>query len=166
MLKAKNDIEDVKHNLELDEEIKLHKKGWVIQRIGWGIMLLIMLAGAIGSFGEGFLSKQTPSHGNMRVAYERYFRYEAEMKIVVESGNEHICKILLPHAYLKNFRIVRFVPEPLNNLSIAEDVVFNFGEGHNRIVSIYLVPKDYGAIKGDMKINGTDTIPLHHFIYP
>lgn len=166
MAKAKNTVERVKHPLELDEDIVMHEKGWVVQRIGWALMMLTILAGALGLFGEGVISKQQPKLGELRAEYDKFFRYETEMKIVIESPASDISTISLPQAYLKKFRMVRFVPDPLDNITNSEDVVFNFQGTQNHIVTIYMVPKSYGTINANMRVNSLDPIQLSHFIYP
>ncbi len=166
MLFRKRTVEQIQHDLELNEEIKLHEKGWVIQRVGWVILLLVVLAGAVGVFGSGFLSKRSPVAGGIKVEYERFFRYETEMKILVQSSAEPITTISFPQSYLKDFRLIRFVPEPHYNQSTPADVLYYFQGGQNQIVSVYLIPKDYGPVKGDMRVNNNHIIHLDHFIYP
>lgn len=162
----KHSVEVIKPAIEIDEQLKLHEKGWVIQRIGWVLILLVMLAGLLGLFGEGILSKQSVHAGNIRAEYERFLRYEAEMKILLEAPNEHIGTISLPQEYLKGFRIVRFEPEPIHNNTTANEITYNFQPGSNHIVTLYLTPKNKGSLDGVMKVNGANAIPLHHFIYP
>jgi len=166
MAKSKSAIEVIKPQIEIDEEIPLHKKGWVLQRIGWMLILGVMLCGAIGLFGEGWLSEKTVKTGAFSANYEKYFRYETEMKVRLESSGEHIGSVALPQDYLKHFRIVRFVPEPENNVTNGSDVIFNFLPGQNRLVTIYMIPRGRGNIQGEMKINGANNIGLKHFIYP
>ena len=158
-------IEKVDHDLEIDEELKLHRKGWVIQRVGWVIMFLIIIGGALGAFGEGLLSKKTVTQPNYCIEYERYFRYETEMKILVQS-TQHIASLSFPQQYVKEFRMLRIEPGPDNNVTTNAEVVYNFLPGNNRIVTVYLIPKDYGKIEGYMKINGANTTQLNHFIFP
>lgn len=166
MAKKKHSVEEIKPELEINERLSLHEKGWVVQRVGWVIISLVVVAGALGLFGEGPLSKKTLSSGNIKAEYERFFRYEAEMKIRLQSGDEHIAHIALPQQYVQNFRIVRFEPQPENNQTVADNIVFRFLPEQNRIVSIYLVPKSTGAVSGVMQVNGRHQYPLHHFIYP
>src|SRR5690606_33061999 len=101
---------------------------------------------------------------NVTAEFERFYRYEAEMEVLVTSS-DHISCISFPQEYLKSFRILHFVPEPLNNNTLNGEVRFNFLPSDNRQVSIYLVTKTYGKISGTMKVNQTG-IPLHHYIYP
>ena len=162
----KHSVEVTKPTIEIDEQIKLHEKGWVIQRVGWVLILLVMVAGLLGLFGEGVLSKQTAAAGNIKAEYERFMRYEAEMKVLLEAPNEHIATISLPQEYLKSFRNVRFEPEPLSNNSTANEIIYHFQPASNHIVTLYLTPKGRGSLDGTMKVNGSNAIPLHHFIYP
>lgn len=165
MPRQKHSVEVVKTTLQIDERLDLHEKGWVIQRVGWVIIFAIMAAGLLGLFGEGAFSQKTVSNGTTKVEYERFFRYETEMMIRIESGT-HISTISFPQEYLKDFRIVRFEPEPFSNTTSQHEVVYNFLPGQNLMVSIYLIPKTYGAISGTAKVNGTSNFNLNHFIFP
>jgi hypothetical protein len=158
-------VEVVQPCLEIDEHLDLQKKGWKLQKIGWLCIAIIMLAGTAGVFGEGPLSDQTKSTGKTTVNYQRFFRHEAEMKILVESAN-HIASITLTGEYLKNFKVVRFVPEPVNNNTINKAVRYNFLPAENHIVSLYMIPKEFGSINETMKVNEADTFNLRHLIYP
>lgn len=165
MQRQKHKVEVLNSELKIDEQLHLQEKGWVIQRVGWIIIIAVMIAGGLGAFGDGWVSKQSSSTGNIKAEYERFFRYETEMKVLVESSN-HISSISFSQQYLKDFRIVRFVPEFDNNNTTENEVRYNFLPGQNRIVSVYLIPKNYGAIAGTMKVNDTNNITLNHFIYP
>ena len=166
MAVKKSAVERVKPTVEIDESLPLHEKGWVVQRVGWVIIIAIIIAGILGLFGEGVLSKKKPVSGNITATYESFYRYDAEMKIVIESSSDHISQISFPQQYLKNFEILRFIPEPDNNVTSAGEVIYNYLPAQNRVVSIYLTPTNKGSIKGDMKVNGMNTFSLHHFIYP
>lgn len=165
MQRQKHKVEVVNPDLEIDEQFHLQEKGWVIQRVGWIIIILVMIAGGLGVFGGGFVSKKSSSSGNIKAEYERFFRYETEMKVLVESSN-HISSISFSQQYLKDFRIIRFVPEFDNNNTTENEVRYNFLPGQNHIVTVYLIPKDYGTIGGTMKVNEINNITLNHFIYP
>ena len=158
-------IETVKHDLDIDEELLWHEKGWDIQRVGQIMVVLVILAGALGIFGEGLFSKTNTRNGTVNVEYERFFRYQTEMKILVKS-KEHISTISFPQTYLKKFKLIRFMPEPESNSTTAREIVYSFLPEENHIVSIYLETENYGNISGLVKINGKDSIPLQHYIYP
>src|SRR5688572_2013489 len=153
----KHSVEPVKTTLEIDEAMHLHEKGWIIQRVGWVCIIGVMVAGILGIFGEGTFSKKNPVSGNIKATYERFFRYETEMKVIIESSSDHISNISLPQNYLKSFKLIRFVPEPEQNITSATDVIYRFLPSQNRVVTIYLTPKHRGTIQGDMKVNGVNS---------
>jgi hypothetical protein len=165
MQKNKYTVEVVDPCLEIDEYLPLQEKGWALQKWGWIFIISIMVAGALGLFGGGILSKQSISSGNSKGEYERFWRYEVEMKVLIES-KDHIASISFPEQYLKKFRIVRFVPEPENNNTINNAVRYNFLPSENHTVSIYMISKDYGPIKGPLTVNERDNLNINHFIYP
>jgi hypothetical protein len=158
-------IEAVKHNIDLEERIDLHKRGWKMQKLGWVIIFLIPLLGLLGLYGEGFLSFTQVVNSGFKTSYDRFFRYEKEMKILITSEGENISSISLPQKYINHFRIESIVPQPAQNLMIDNEIVYHFSGGGNRIVALYLVPEDYGNIAGTLKVNG-HAFSLNHFIYP
>jgi hypothetical protein len=88
------------------------------------------------------------------------------MKIVIESSADHISQLSFPQQYLKNFKVLRFIPEPYYNVTSKDDVIYSFLPSQNHIVSIYLTPTNHGEIEGILKVNGVNSFSLHHFIYP
>ena len=165
MEKRKHTVEVIAPCLEIDEHLVLQERGWALQRFGWLFIIGVMIAGGLGLFGEGVLSSRTLKDGNSSIAYERFLRYETEMKIVVQS-KDHIASISFPEQYLKKFRIVRIVPEAVNNNTIHNSVKYNFLPAENHLITVYLVPKDYGTIAGVMKINEKENFAVNQFIYP
>jgi len=159
-------IEEIKPELEIDEQLSLHKKGWVVQRMGWVLIVFMLpVLGALGLFGEGPLSQKKEIKGAYETEYERFYRYEKEMQVLISSPTSHVAEIALPQQYLKNFRVVRIIPEPEHRLAIGPNIVFQFGGNSNRLVTIYAVPQTYGSISGIMAINN-QPITLHHYIFP
>lgn len=165
MPQQKSTVEVVEPDFEIDEQLDLQEKGWVIQRFGWIMIIAVMIAGALGLFGNGLISNKTSSSGNIKAEFERFFRYETEMRVLVESS-DHISSISFPQQYLKDFRIIHFVPEPVNNNTVGHEVRYNFLAGQNKIVSVYLIPQGFGSVKGSMNVNETTVLNLDHFIFP
>lgn len=160
----KHSIEVIKTGIPIEEDLDLHEKGWVVQRVGWVLMLAIMLFTGLGLFGEGVLSKRSPEIGTNKITYDRFGRYEKEMEIMVEA-KENIKTISLPQDYLKHFHIVRIVPEPVNNQAVGSDVQYNFLGDQNKLISLYIKPEDFGSLSGVFKVND-QAIQLNQFIYP
>jgi hypothetical protein len=161
----KSNVEKAVSTLQIKEDIPLHEKGWIVQRLGWILILGVMAAGLLGLFGQGLLSKQKVSSGNINAEYQRFFRYETEMQVALHSP-QHISTILLPQQYLEKFSKIMFIPEPSSTMTISGGVLYNFPPSDNHSVSIFLTPQDWGSIDGALQVNNVSNIPLHHFIYP
>ncbi|MBD0294127.1 MAG: hypothetical protein ICV84_02845, partial [Flavisolibacter sp.] len=59
MSQQKHTVEEVKTDLEIDEDLDLHEKGWKLQRFGWFFIFALVILAALGVFGDGIASKTT-----------------------------------------------------------------------------------------------------------
>jgi hypothetical protein len=166
MARRKHTVEVINTDVEIDEHLDLHEKGWVAQKAGWLIMFSIMTAGALGFFGNGLLSNHTNAAGDFRVEYQRFWRYETEMKIRVSSNQGDLRTITLSQDYLEKFRVVRFVPEPQDYSAANRMITYRFSSAGNKIINLYLVTKQNGSVSGSLVINDNDIHTLSHFIFP
>ncbi|HZG01887.1 MAG TPA: hypothetical protein VEY71_12855, partial [Chitinophagales bacterium] len=153
------------HGLELEEDLDLHERGWVLQKIGWAFILGVIGTAALGLYGDGVLSTRKPTSGNFTLEYERFNRFEHEMEVLIQSSGEPINAITLPQSYLKDMRLVRIVPEPENNVATDRDVTYHFVGDHN-IISVYVRPESPGTFAGTLRINNGASFDISQFIYP
>src|SRR5690606_17507075 len=167
MGKRKHTIEVIKTDLEINEELDLHEKGWKFQRVGWIFIFLLVALSAFGYFGDGLASKTTENNTQANIEYDRFYRREArmEMKIdLLQSMNKSV-DIAFPNNYIKNFRIESILPEPAIIKVENNQVHYIFdGEGSMNIV-FYLIPQKAGNISGFIRIS-ENQFPINHFIYP
>lgn len=160
-------LELVTTDLEIDERLEAHKTGFTVQKAGLVMILGLVLLAAVGTFGDGLLSKATASGSSARIEYEQFYRFESRMKIRIQLQNESgsPAVISFPNEYLKNFKIEAIVPEPSENRIESDYIKYSFaGTGYKEIV-FHVVPQKVGVIKGSAQIN-QDSFPIHHFIYP
>ena len=167
MGKRKHTIEVVKTDLEINEELELHEKGWKFQRIGWIFIFLLVALGAFGFFGDGLASKTTKNSTQANIQYDRFYRREArmEMKVDLTKTTNTPVDIAFPNNYIKHFRLESILPEPAN-IKVENNQVHYFfdGEGSMNII-FYLIPQKAGNITGFIHIN-ENQFPINHFIYP
>jgi hypothetical protein len=161
-----NSVERVKHTMELDDKIDMHKKGWKIQRVGWVVILALMFAAALGVFGEGVASKRQVDLGNAQVKYDRFFRYEAEMMLqfMIREGSDSAL-ISFSQDYLKGFRIEQIVPGPKENYMHSGKVYYVFKGSAPMKIVFYMVPEQAGSVNGEVGVNDA-RFNLSQFIYP
>lgn len=150
--------------LPVDEDISLHRKGWVIQRIGWVLMLVFLLAAVLGFFGEGPLSKKQFHLGPIDVDYERFGRYEHEMELKFQSTGENIGSVSMPQDYVKNFKLSKIVPEPEKQIAASGYINYIF-EGENHLIIFYMDPVQRKNVQGVLKVNAYSFL-IKQTIYP
>lgn len=149
----------------VEDEIALHRKGWIVQRIGWGLMFGFLIAAILGLFGEGPLSQKKLQAGNISIEYEKFCRYEHGMEITLESGKENINTVSIPQEYLKSFRISDIVPEPEKQVAVADHVQYVFGGSQNNIITFYLSPVQRKSVEGIFQVNNK-LFTIKQTIYP
>lgn len=167
MGRQKHTVEVVKTDLEIQEYLDSQERGWRTQRIGWVIILALVVLAALGLFGDGVASKKTVTQSGTTVEYERFYRQEAIMELKVDlaqaPGSRSV--IAFPNQYLEKFTIESIVPEPRENRVENRQVAYFFEGTPPMKVVFRLVPQRAGSIDGSVRVNNL-TIPLTHFIYP
>jgi hypothetical protein len=159
-------IESLHHKqLPVSEDISLHKTGWIVQRIGWTLMFLFLVAALLGLFGEGPLSKRTLQSGNLQMKYEHFGRYEHTMKMELESLGENIRFVSLPQDYLKSFKVDKIVPEPAKQVASPGYISYVFEGEQNDEVTFYMEPSRRKNAEGIIKVNGSSFL-IKQIIYP
>lgn len=163
----KQTVERVETDLEINEDIPLHEKGWIWQRIGWFFILLLVTLAATGFFGDGAVSKKTISGSDTTLEYERFYRQEARMEIKVglRQPEDTQAFVSFPNSYLEQFRIESIQPEPKETLLRGNSTHFLFPGTDSMTLVFYLVPQSSGSVSGTISINNRQ-YPITHFIYP
>lgn len=66
-------------SLQLHEDLAHERREWKLQRVGWALMALALLAAVLGLFGHGPLSEtaSASADGALTVRHQRFERYQA-----------------------------------------------------------------------------------------
>jgi hypothetical protein len=160
-------MERIRNNsLQLEDEISLHKKGWLIQRIGWFIMAVFVVASFSGLFGTGWLSHEKISNGKILVTFEKFGRLESPMKLeVYTNSKDGKIEIGIPRDYLTCIEVNKIIPAPESQTADRQAIVFRFDAKGTALITFYLVPEKSGNVTANLKVNGSDVL-ISHFIYP
>jgi hypothetical protein len=162
----KQSVETVRHNLELDENLKQHKQGWIIQKIGWGILYLGLILALAGVFGSGPLSFRTIAQNGTSVNYERFLRYEseAEMTFNIDDAKDSIT-LEIPQQYMEYIDLTSITPVPHSNRTVNDVTTYYFHALRTAKIHCHLMAKKTGSITATIIVN---KIPftIAHQIYP
>lgn len=159
-------MERIKPSLQLKDDIDLHLRGWIIQRIGWVLLLLLLIAASLGVFGTGWLSSDHVAGKNGTVSFERISRFEAPMKLVVQvEKSDGDIEVRIPRSYISSMEIDKIVPEPVTQKTADGSVVYTFDADPESTIIFYLTPESTGSIRTELTIDNA-VFPIAHFIFP
>ena len=159
-------IERIKTSLQIEEDINLQIKGWIFQRIGWGLMLIFLMLAALGLFGNGILSKRTLAREGVTINYERFFRYDAETEIEIEVLNaQGNINIAMPASFTRSYKVETIIPEPTVQRINNDSTEYVFAAGGKSKITLFVVTRKRGSIQTTIRVNETG-FPLKTFIYP
>jgi hypothetical protein len=161
-------LERVKTELEIEEHLDAHRQGFAVQKIGLLLLLAIVTAGALGVFGDGWLSTKSVSLPFGLVEFQKFHRHEANMMLTVsflKSDNNQVT-VSFPSSYLKSFEIKTITPDASQVDLRGDRVDYTFaGDATNAIINFSIVPHKIGNVKGQIEVNKSP-VELTHFIYP
>ena len=161
------DIEQIKPSLEIDENPRLHEKGWRLQPYVWSVIFLFIFAGLFGLFGTGILSNKELNEQDSGVKYENAMREGAISALEVQDYSGTVKTVIaIPVDYLSNFRMESVVPEPSETVFTGNTVNYFFeGSAKNKQIIFYLEPTRTGKVKADILVNSW-SFHIENFIYP
>jgi hypothetical protein len=160
-------------SLEIDQDLAFERREWAVQRLGWVIVLLMLVAGLAGLLGPGALSRVETSAGPLTIAYERFVRKRAPTELHVTLGPgaaaNGVAAIWFDQAYLSKIAIEHVVPEPLETEAAADGLIFRFSLAnpeHASEIVFDVEPAEPGASRGRVGlVDGSDVV-VDQFIYP
>lgn len=160
-------VENIKTDLELDEHLDLHEKGWKLQRWGWALIFLFVTLSAFGMFGDGVISKVRQTQPSFELNYDRFHRFEARLtlEVSVSHNPDSVLQIAFDNEYLKKFELKSIFPEPLYASIQQDQVHYRFRASGPSHVIFYFSPQSIGSVEGHMKVNN-QSVSLNHFIFP
>ncbi len=161
-------IEQVKSSLEIEEDLALHETGWIIQRIGWALMLVFLVCALLGLFGNGTLSETKLSAEGTTVRYNKYLRSESdtELEIVTNDVRGEI-RVELSPDFIKLYKLDRLVPQPSSQKIQDGYTILEFSANGRANLAFFLTTREgvRGSVTNTLAINNTQ-FTLSHFIYP
>jgi hypothetical protein len=153
-----------------DQDLDFQRRSWVIQRIAWGLMVVVVGAGLAGLFGHGPASQSSARAGGLTVEYESAARFQAPTSLRLRLDGTAIhdgtAAIQIDQAYLDRFEIVGIVPAPAETRLDGEVLVYSFKVGQPGDVIFNLKPERIGGAGAQIGVVGGQTARLEQFIYP
>jgi hypothetical protein len=159
--------------LVIEQDLTWQSRMWVVERIGWGAMLIVLICASVGLFGHGPLSTAAVEQPSLRAEYERFARYRAPMSLRLFLAptvqKQGLLTVWLSNEYLRRVDVVDTQPAAKRTDLSSDGLRFIFSseeESSTGIIIFHLRPDKVGPIVGSVAINDEQPITFEHFIYP
>jgi hypothetical protein len=161
--------------LEIDRAIEFQRTEWRVQRIGWFVMALMVLAALAGLTGNGMLARATAGGppDPVRLEYGRFERLRAPATLTVEIAGGAITgervELWIERTYLRGVSIESIVPEPREVRAAANGLIYVFAAddpGYPLTIAFDLRHADSGRKSGRVALVDAPAISFDQFVYP
>src|SRR4051794_3942436 len=168
-------IAEQHESLQIGQDLDFQRKAWTVQRIGWAVMTLGVLAALAGLFGSGPLSKaeaqsQSPP---LRVEYSRFARYDAPTTLEIHLGSgaapKGQARVWIGRDYLDGVQIEQVTPQPDSAEAGADRVTYAFRVADPEqpaSVVFHLKPQRPGPAHGQLGLPDGPAVTYDQLVYP
>lgn len=160
-------------DLDIEEDIELEHTNWKMQRVGWVLMTLLIIAALLGFFGKGGLAivnnkTAGDSETGLEVEYEKFLRRGAPSELTVSLAGESasVKQIRFSKDFFDRVRVEQVIPEPAEVIMEDEGISYYFNlSGNNPQIKFYLKPMKMGNMHLLVQQQNKQ-VSLSQFVYP
>lgn len=147
------------------------RREWVVQRIGWVLIGLVLLAGMLGLFGRGPLAHRTSANPALRVEYEWLTRRDSQTSWKLTPLAPPVdgrYRVALDANWAQHFHIHAIQPQPVSARLAGGRWMYVFdARDVLGLPIVFRVEADtMGPIRGSIVLNDAQPLPIAQFIYP
>jgi len=165
-------------DLEINEDLKSQRRTWLVQRVGWIVMALVVLAALVGLFGGagllGGAAKAGSEDAVVSASYERFLRFmkptTLQIQLSQEAGKDGKVSVWVDRQYLDGLQVQQITPQPSSAKTGPERLTYVFEvDDPNRpaMVTFDLLPEqEIGALRGRVGVGDGEQVSFGQFVYP
>ena len=162
-------------DLEISQDLNFQRRSWAVQRFGWVLLAMVILAALLGLFGPGPLSQAMAGQQDspLRIEYHRFWRLKSPMSLRLHLGPEAAAsgqaRVWLSRSYVEAMRVQHVTPQPQRVEAGSDRFTYVFTLSQvNRptAVTFTIEPETPGSVAGQAGLENGLEIRFRHFIYP
>jgi hypothetical protein len=161
-------------SLQIQEDLGFQATMWRVQRVGWAVLGLLVVAAVLGAFGRGVLSGAvTGDPDGVRVEYERFPHRGSPTSVRVRVAGAAVAgdeaRVWLSRGWLESMRVEQISPSPSAEGIVPGRIVLTIPvrPGTDEVaVSLRLRPDDAGPAHGEAGVVGGPSVRFSQFVYP
>lgn len=160
--------------LDVDQDLEYQQREWKAERIGWVLMLLLVIGTLAGLFGRGPLSHASVGSESLKLEYERFTRHASPTELTVRLGpgvaeKDGKARVRLGREFMQGVRIERIIPEP-ETIEAGEDAlvyVFALVDPSQPVtVRFRLEADEIWSRSGHIALGDGQPLRFTQFVYP
>lgn len=170
-------MSDIKRvgDLEIGQDLRHHALEMKIERGGWIVMALILVAALVGLLGPGPLSSATAGEKGspLAVEYNRFERYQSpnQMRVHIGAGasRDGKARLWVNREFIENIQLRNIDPEPESIEATADRFVylFNLPDANSpSAVSFHFEPNKFWQMPVRVGLEGGAEVSFSQFYYP
>ncbi len=147
--------------VNVGEDLAFQERWWKFERIIWGFFLLVIIADALGLFGQGWLahSKLQQPGSAMEIKYDRIARETTPSQVTVqfapEAADHDRVQLFVSNSVIDDLGNQRIAPQPLSSAIGNGGVTYTFPyTGAPSSVLLSLEPSKPGIFRFTMAVPG------------
>lgn len=159
--------------IEVDQDLDHARSLWRVQRVGWAVILLIVIGATLGLFGHGPLADGQARAEGLTLEYERFARHGAASSLRAEIQPQALrgdtLTLWMTRNYLERAELESILPEPERVVTRGDLVVFTFmiaERSRPTRITFNLRPDEYWSARARAGIDGGGSVVFRQFIYP
>ncbi|WP_130834184.1 hypothetical protein [[Erwinia] mediterraneensis] len=146
---------------------------WRIQRAGYGLLFLVVIAGACGLFSKGWVSNRQISAADQRltVEYEGFGRRQSTMNMTLHlqqlNGAEY--QVVISSEKMNDFQVQTLQPQPDESWSRGDQLILRWQrrpQQESATVWLAVQPKTFGRLPLRVTLDARSQVTFTSFIYP
>ena len=160
--------------LEVEEQLPKQHCMWKVQRAGWTLVAITLLASIFGLLSPGIFSKKVAfesGDGGFAVKFERALHYQSPCELEVfapEDPQESGTWISINRSYLDRIELERMEPEATESEMVDDRIVFHFRQmiGTTGKITVQFKPTAVGNLACELRTKDTSPIRFKQFVFP
>jgi hypothetical protein len=158
----------------IKEDLHYQQVTWAVERAGWAVMAVIVVAALAGLFGGSATRDEArDASDRLQVSYQHYQRHSdpTDIKLTVDTRGQSLFEITVAASLASSFEIRTIVPQPIESQAHEGGLLLKFAAtpdgGAPAQITITGVPTGAGRVAGNIGLLGeTSGAPLDIFVYP
>jgi hypothetical protein len=162
-------------DLQLKQDMAHQRREWRVQRIGWAVMALLLLAALAGLLGPGPLSRTVVNGADsrLRVEYDRFAHTQAPGELLIELpadiAKAGTVRLRLNREFVESVEIMGVVPEPASSTIDGNGLVYELATRASArpvTVAVQYEYRVFGSTPVRVAIEGGPAVSFDQWVYP